>query len=148
MLCCTTVINLNACNLSKAILLRNKTKWVSVVSTETCHHITVTYLLVASVTNVITDCCTLIISHKAKLTSSEIRVLAHQRQFVFHELMLTSTLLLKTQPCNEVLATAAVHIQNTFRQYVPCRALPFSASGTLSQKDVSEGERYQLRFWI
>lgn len=50
---------------------------------------------------------------------------------------------LKTQPCNEVLANAIVHVQNTFRQYVPCQALPFNASGTLSQKDVSEGEKNQ-----
>lgn len=135
------MINLKASNLSKATLLQSKTNWVSFVSTGTCHHITVQYLPVPSVTNVITDSCTLIISHKAKLTSSELQVLGHQRQVVFHELMLTSTLLLKTQPCNEVLATATVHVQNTFRQYVPCRALPFSASGTLSQKDVSEGEK-------
>jgi hypothetical protein len=89
------------------------------------------------------DCCTLIISHKAKLTSSELRVLEHQCQVVVHELMLTSALFLKTQPYKEVLATAIVHVQNTFRQYVPCRALSFSASGTLSQKDVPEGEKNQ-----
>jgi len=55
--------------------------------------------------------------------------------------MLSRTLLLKTQPCNEVLANAIVHVQNTFRQYVPCQVLPFNASGTSSQKDLSEGEK-------
>lgn len=114
--------------------MQNKTNWGSVVSTETCHHIIVPYLFVPSVTNVVMDCCTLIISHKAKLTSSELRVLEHQRQFVVHELILTSALFLKTQPYKEVLATAIVHVQNTFRQYVPCRALPFSASGTCHRK--------------
>lgn len=134
------MINLKACNLSKAILLQNKTNGFRCLHRNVPSH-NCTKFTCPSVTNVITDCCTLIISHKAKLTSSELKALGHQRQFVFHELMLTRTLLLKTQPCNEVLATAIVHVQNTFLQYVPCRALSFSASGTLSETDVPEGEK-------